>query len=1046
MGPCAACGQPLPPAARFCPQCAAPVEAAGSRPEERKVATVLFADLVGSTALADEQDPERTRIFLSRFYDAMAEEIANGGGTLDKFLGDGVLAAFGAPLAVEDHAERAVRSALAMRERVHGLFGPTVALRVGVNTGELIVGDDRRTGSLLTGDAVNVAARLEQAAASNEILVGERTVRACRDGFVFTPGRAVPLKGKSAAVICRALLGAAAPVPPRRTVVGRDRELGVLQEALTAVARSGTPRIVTLLGDPGIGKSAIVEEFARAVRGPPDATPVHVGRCRPLGRGTPFPALGDIVRAHLGIGADAPPEAVAGQLGKRWALGLPLGLEPPDGVHPLAVQGRLRTDWRSLCRDLTRDGPAVVVVEDLQWAEEVLIELLEDVGGGDGGPLMVIATARREGLDRLPAGSALLEVGGLPADEAASLVAELAQAGLADATRDAIVQRADGNPLFLGELARNAAERGAGGDPMLPDTVQAVTAARVDLLEPVQKAAVHAAAVIGRTFWRGAVSELLNGSVPDLAALEKRGLVAAHPRSRLRGEVEYEISHAVIREVAYESIPRASRARLHARFAAWLEARAERPAEHATTLAHHYAEAVRPEHADLAWAHDAPQLATLRRSARRWLRVAASAATARFELSTAIAFLERFLALTPAGDDDEERTEVLGELGRAHALRFDGRAFRHALEDAIRAAPDALRAGELSAELAFQTLVRAGMWNPPPGSDEVETWVREALATDGVSEAGRARALIARGYSDDAKPAAAVAAAVTAADASGDVTLRSYAADLRASRELARGDARAAHQLYVERVALARGISDPDHLADIHMGAIAPALAAGRLASAHAHARELERITRGLSDHHRVHSVAATLEIELMLGDWEAVRALQERVEATVGANVGTPCSLNPRSLLVCAIACLRTGEDAEAGRLERAASEYGLTGFGTVIETPRLRLALLRGEHEAARSLLGRPAIRRTNWVYLWSMATYLDALSILHDARRLELEATPLTATSGYLAPFALRALGVVRGDDSLLATAESRFVQLGLDRHAAATRSVRAGRALV
>jgi hypothetical protein len=192
--------------------------------------------------------------------------------------------------------------------------------------------------------------------------------------------------------------------------------------------------------------------------------------------------------------------------------------------------------------------------------------------------------------------------------------------------------------------------------------------------------------------------------------------------------------------------------------------------------------------------------------------------------------------------------------------------------------------------------------------------------------------------------------------------------------------------------------------------------------------------------------VAASLEIEQMLGHWDAVRMLQRRVEDAVAANAGTPCSLGPRSLLVCAVARLHAGDDAGAARLERAAGEYDLEGYGTVIDTPRLRLALLRGDREQAESLLGRPAIRRTNWVYLWSMATHLDALAALGWRRRLEEEATPLLGTDGYLAPFALRALGVVREDVALLEAAEARFTELGLERHATTTRGVRGGAALV
>src|SRR5690242_20900503 len=267
MAVCANCGAELPEAARFCSACAAPVDRVPDPAEERKVATVLFADLVGSTALGAEQDPERTRVLLDRFYEAMAEEIELAGGTVEKFIGDAVMAAFGAPAALEDHAERALHAALGMQRRLHELFGDQLALRIGVNTGEVVVGRPREGSSFVTGDAVNVGARLEQTAGPGEILVGERTAAAVRGAFELAEPVTVEAKGKSDGVVAQRLLRALSLMRPRgvgglRTVfVGRDRELGQLQDAYRRVVAEGLPQFAVIAGDAGVGKTRLVREL-----------------------------------------------------------------------------------------------------------------------------------------------------------------------------------------------------------------------------------------------------------------------------------------------------------------------------------------------------------------------------------------------------------------------------------------------------------------------------------------------------------------------------------------------------------------------------------------------------------------------------------------------------------------------------------------------------------------------------------------------------------------------------------------------------------------
>jgi class 3 adenylate cyclase len=310
MGPmaaCAQCGTELPPDARFCPGCGAPVETEPRSPsQERKLATVLFADLVDSTRLG-EQDPERTRALLDRFYDAMAGEIEDAGGTVEKFVGDAVMAAFGAPAAQEDHAERALHAAQSMHRRLDELFGDRLRLRIGVNTGNVVVGRARAGSSFVTGDAVNVAKRLEQAASPGEILTGERTVAAVRGAFEFDEPRTVEAKGKADRIACRRLVRALSLMRPRgvgglrQVFLGRDRELELLQATYRRVVEQGQPHLVTIVGDAGVGKTRLARELwawlAEQVPQPLQRT----GRCLSCGQAITYWPLAEVLKEHLGV-------------------------------------------------------------------------------------------------------------------------------------------------------------------------------------------------------------------------------------------------------------------------------------------------------------------------------------------------------------------------------------------------------------------------------------------------------------------------------------------------------------------------------------------------------------------------------------------------------------------------------------------------------------------------------------------------------------------------------------------------------------------------
>ena len=404
MAVCAQCGAGVPADARFCPACAAPVSLTAPR-EERKLATVLFADLVASTELAGAIDPERTRVLLDRFYEAMAAEIERAGGTVEKFAGDAVMAAFGAPASHEDDAERALHAALAMQRRLGEVFGDRLALRIGVNTGEVVVGRPREGSSFVTGDAVNVGARLEQAAAPGEILVGERTVAAARGAFEFADGQTIEAKGKPGGV-ASALLRALALTRPRgvsglhRAFVGRERELESLQAIYRRVVEEGQPHLVTILGDAGVGKTRLLRELWEWLAGCSPEPLRRTGRCLSYGQGNAYGPLAEVLKEHLGTLEGDSPAAVAQALESHPFLALTLGVSPEAELHPLAVRERLHDSWVDFTRDLARARPTILLVEDIHWAEDDLCDLLEVLVAQVRAPLLLLVTARPELLDR----------------------------------------------------------------------------------------------------------------------------------------------------------------------------------------------------------------------------------------------------------------------------------------------------------------------------------------------------------------------------------------------------------------------------------------------------------------------------------------------------------------------------------------------------------------------------------------------------------------------------------------------------------------------
>jgi class 3 adenylate cyclase len=1040
--------------ARFCPSCAHPV--AEDRPaEERKLATILFADLVGSTQLADSQDAERTRVVLNRFYDTMATQISNAGGTVEKFIGDAVMAAFGAPASQEDHAERALDAAISMQETLADLFGNTLRLRIGINTGDVVVGQPRVGSSFVTGDAVNVAARLEQSAEPGEILVGERTAAIVRDAFEFDEPVTMAAKGKAAGILCRRLVRALPRADEhRRSFVGRELELAALRDAFASVAAARRPDLVTIVGEPGIGKTTLVREFWEWLDTQSPEPLVRVGRCPSYGQGNAYWPLGEIVREHFGLLDSDSPETVRSRLGARSILGLTLGLGAPPDLHPLAARNRLHDAWAAFLGELVSDRPAVVLVEDVHWAEQDLLDILASGLAAASGPLLLLVTARPEFVDDHPGWEGdrpLLRLDALSSSESGRLVDELVPTALPATLRAVVVERAEGNPFFAEELVRTLMDEGvlrwedgtwvAHDLPAgfrVPDTVQALLAARIDLLDPSDKAALQAAAVIGRTFWTDSVRAMTESSDPNLGLLSERDFIRRQDASSMLRQEEFTFKHALTREVAYAGLTKASRLRLHARFAGWLEAVGEGRDEHAPLLAHHYAEAVRPEDVDLAWAEDDGEVARLRGHAVEWLRRAAALAVGRYELKDAVSLLERAVALE---SDPGAQAAIWREIAHAHVLEFDGRAFAAALGEAVALSrdDDDASVAELHAELAFQTMNRAGMWGTPPPPDLLEGWIGRALELAPADSSARARALVARCYSDYDKSPEDAAEASRIAERIGEPVLRSSGYDVQALVAFVQGSYEESLEWSRRRTAIAGELGDPDAEAFAYADAVNPAVACGEIDEARRYAELQDEVTRPLSPHHRLHGISGRLELEELIGNWTRVAELQEDVEKAVVENRATPCVRNARSLLVCALAHAYLGDTEEVERLEREGEAHLMTGYGTVLDTPRLQLALYRHDLSAVESLLGEPAVRGSNWFYLSSMAAHLDGLAAIGAPERVEDEARRALRPGTYLEPFALRALGIVRNDPALIEQAADRFESFGLSWHAARTREM-------
>lgn len=693
---CPGCGAAVEPGARFCSSCGGALTETSvpvaSPSEERRIISVLFADLVGFTSHTERTDPEDSRRRLTLYHTRVRQDVERFGGRLEKLMGDGVFAVFGAPVAHEDDPERAVRAAVRVLESVLELneAQPNLALavRVAVTTGEAIVqleATPDREG--IVGDVVNTASRLQSVASPGEVVVDERTFRATRHAINFEALDAVALKGKESkqavwrATGLRSRYGVAVEEETATVYVGRTDELSLLTDTFDRAVTRRSPQLVTVVGEPGVGKSRLIREFRRVIDDRPDLVWWRQGRCLPYGEGVTFWAIGEVIKAQAGILDSEPTETVTAKLrttvaalfdDAEEAAWVELRLSSLVGLAgPPAERTELFAAWLRFFEALAARSPLILVVEDLHWADDAVIEFLSHVlDWAQDSPILVLCTARPELFSARPdwgggkRDAVTIGLSPLSDEETVRLMSSLAKRPLMEAgLQRALVERSGGNPLYICEFVCLAEEQGwfdrlrRGDDIPLPDSIASIIAARLELLNPDDKAILQAAAVIGRVFWAGALS-FVEGLDPAevqnrLRRLISRELIRPVRRPSMQGQDEYAFAHVLARDGAYKRLTREDRARLHEATARWLEAvSGERSGDVAELLAHHHA---------TAW-ELAPSADPERRRRVYRFQMAAGDRARAFDAGRAVRFYRSAVALAGIGSEKGRPLLEIGNL------------------------------------------------------------------------------------------------------------------------------------------------------------------------------------------------------------------------------------------------------------------------------------------------------------------------------------------------------------------------------------------------
>jgi class 3 adenylate cyclase/tetratricopeptide (TPR) repeat protein len=1014
---------------------------------ERKVVSVLFADLVGFTSRADSLDPEDVEAILTPYHAHLRAELERFGGSVEKFIGDAVVAVFGAPVAHEDDAERAVRAALAIRDWARE-DEAGLELRIAVNTGEALVSLDADPASgehALAGDVVNTASRLQAAAPVNGVLVGEPTYRATERTVDYREVEAVAAKGKAdpvrvwEALEARSRFGSDVTHRTRTPLVGRERELAVLSDALARAREARAPQLVTLVGVPGIGKSRLVHELSRLVDADPELLSWRQGRCLPYGEGVAFWALAEMIKAQAGILEGDPASTAQERLSSAVAAAI---AETGDAewvlehLRPLLGLGErgeggadARTEsfaaWRRFLEALAEQRPLVLVFEDLHWADDGLLDFVDHlVDWATGVPVLVVGTARPELLTRRPGwgggkpNSVTLSLSPLSERDTAQLLHGLLDRSVLPVEiHSLLLERAGGNPLYAEEFARIAGEGRA--DLPLPESVQGLIAARLDALPGEEKHVLQDAAVVGKVFWLGAVGALggdgSGGALEGrLHALERKEFVRRERRTAVAGDTQYAFGHALVRDVAYAQIPRAGRAEKHRRAAEWIEALG-RPEDHAEMRAHHYVSAVETGQAA------GQDMGPLVEAARGALREAGDRAVSLNSFRAAARLYDRALAL--GSDDDAGRVQLRFA---AAVARFEQDLDNDEELAAVR--DDLLAAGEREDAARAEIMIANVLWVRGRG-EETPSQLERAAAAAAELPRSPAKAFVLAGLSrfhmladrDEVATMFAVEA-LALADELGLELIRANALNNLGTMKAGRGDRSGFEQLE-QSIAIAEALNSP-HAVRAYNNLSYCLYRLGELGRAAEVAERMEVLAERFAGDWLWWARDRLVHIRYEDGRWDEALRL---VESSVAESATSRHYLEPSWREVRARIRLARGDDAGAGEDSTVALERARLARDAQLVVPvlalRARVVVDDAPDEADALIDELHGLTTLAWAQM-PHAWYVDVVEVGLKLGRTAL-AEDLAAASPAATRWVEAGLTLLRGDP---AGAAEQFAAFG------------------